>query len=87
MLRLYMMGQHLSFDGGHDSLSSNPEVLVDLARWCRGAEAVDGDNRAMHPHIAVPAERHAGFDGHTIRHTSRQDVCLVVGRLLLEQLV
>ena len=45
-------------------LGGEAEMLVDVRRRSRGAEAVDADAQAVQPGVALPAERRPGLDRH-----------------------
>src|SRR3546814_20981918 len=53
---------HACNDLGGDLLRREAEILVEVARRRRRAEAVDAEAQAVQPGIAFPAEGRAGFD-------------------------
>ena len=70
----------------HEVLGGDPKRLHHLGPGCREAETLDRDHRALRPHPAIPAERHARLDADARGHRGREDLLAVRRRLRLEEL-
>src|SRR5690349_23375954 len=69
-----------------DAIDREPELLEDRPGRSARAEVVETDDRALVTDPAIPAHRHAGFDGDPRTHRRRQDGLAVGGVLELEPL-
>src|SRR3546814_16072324 len=66
-----------------DLLRREAEILVEVARRRRRAEAVDAEAQAVQPGIAFPAEGRAGFD-RDAQYAAGQNVRAIIVRLRVE---
>src|SRR3546814_7428772 len=70
---------HACNDLGGDLLRREAEILVEVARRRRRAEAVDAEAQAVQPGIAFPAEGRAGFD-RAAQYAAGQSVRAIIER-------
>ena len=63
------------------------ELREQILERCGSAEMAAGNDRAVKPDIAPPAQRGAGFHCQALAHCGGQNLLAIFARLVLEQLV
>ena len=69
-----------------NELGRKVQLLVDLLKWRRGAEAIDANDIPCLPHPALPSQRRGSFDRQPNGDRGRQHLISIRLRLLREQL-